>query len=236
MTHVLSVDAFTVAARKWLDDNACRRSEHERSQEWGAGSDSTAVFHDLTPEEEFALLEPAVAWQRQKLAAGFAGLSVPCEYGGQGLTRDHERAFREAEAAYDTPPATETFNVTLGMIVPTILLAGSEDQKRSMVPELLSTDYLVCQLFSEPGAGSDLASLACRAERRGDRWIINGQKVWTSGARVSRYGELIARTDRSASRHDGMTAFLVPMDAPGVEIRPIRQMTGGASFNEVFFT
>ena len=113
---------------------------------------------------------------------------------------------------------------------------GTEAQKARFLRPLRRAELLACQLFSEPGAGSDLAGLSCRAERDGDEWVVNGQKVWTSGAPHAAYGELIARTDPGAPKHKGLTAFLVPLDAPGVEIRPIRQMTGGASFSEVFFT
>jgi alkylation response protein AidB-like acyl-CoA dehydrogenase len=126
--------------------------------------------------------------------------------------------------------------VTIGLIAPTINLFGTEEQKRRYVPSFLAARELCCQLFSEPGAGSDLAVLGCRAVRDGDTWIVNGSKVWSSAAQFSEFGELIARTDPEAPKHAGMTAFIVPLDLPGIEIRPIRQMSGGSSFNEVFFT
>ena len=134
------------------------------------------------------------------------------------------------------PRKNELFSVTLELVAPTIAAFGTPAQQRELIPRLLAAEVFVCQLFSEPGAGSDLASLSLRAERRGGGWVLNGQKVWTSGARHAALGELIARTDPGQARHRGLTAFLVPMDAPGVEIRPIRQMSGGSSFNEVFFT
>jgi acyl-CoA dehydrogenase len=122
------------------------------------------------------------------------------------------------------------------MVAPTILAHGTDVTKDAYLRKLYRGDIVACQLFSEPGAGSDLASLQTRAERDGDEWILNGQKVWTSGAQYSDIGEIIARTDPDLPKHKGLTGFVVDMRAPGVEIRPLRQMTGGASFNEVFFT
>jgi len=125
--------------------------------------------------------------------------------------------------------------VTVGLIAPTVLAFGTPEQQRQFIPRFLRTTELCCQLFSEPGAGSDLASLSTRAVRDGDSWVINGQKVWTSGARFSAWGELIARSDPDVPKHAGQTAFLVPMGTPGISVVPIRQMSGGSSFNEVFF-
>jgi alkylation response protein AidB-like acyl-CoA dehydrogenase len=130
----------------------------------------------------------------------------------------------------------ETFAVTVHLVAPTIEAHGTPAQRSRFVGRFQRAEQLCCQLFSEPGAGSDLASLSTRAERDGDGWLVNGQKVWTSGAPHAAWGLLIARTDVDAPKHAGLTAFLVPMDAPGVEVRPIRQMTGGASFCEVFLT
>jgi alkylation response protein AidB-like acyl-CoA dehydrogenase len=160
----------------------------------------------------------------------------PPEFGGAGLSPAHEEAFGREEAQVAVPRKNELFSVTLELVAPTIVAFGTPAQQRELIPRLLAANLFVCQLFSEPGAGSDLASLSLRAERRGGGWVLNGQKVWTSGARHAALGELIARTDPAQARHRGLTAFLVPMDAPGVEIRPIRQMSGGSSFNEVFFT
>jgi len=158
------------------------------------------------------------------------------EHGGAGLPPEYEHAFREEEQAFRAPPTTDLVTVTLELVGPTILVHGDHHQRASFLPPILRGELLlVCQLFSEPSAGSDLASLRCRAERSEGGWLINGQKVWTSGARFADYGELIARTDPTGG-HGRLTAFLLPMDSPGVEIRSIRQMTGGASFNEVFFT
>ncbi len=201
-----------------------------------AGLGSVAVFDNLTFEQEQEQLAAAAAWQRAKLAAGYGAITWPAELGGAGLPAAYEDAFSREEAQVAVPRKNELFSVTLGLVAPTIAAFGTPAQQRELIPRLLAAELFVCQLFSEPGAGSDLASLSLRAERQGDDWLLNGQKVWTSGARHAALGELIARTDPGQARHRGLTAFLVPMDAPGVEIRPIRQMSGGSSFNEVFFT
>ncbi|MGH9154024.1 MAG: acyl-CoA dehydrogenase family protein [Acidimicrobiales bacterium] len=233
------LDAWRKQARLWLEGNAPPKATDDPDAEeetWGRGSDSVAVFHNLDADEERQLLDDAAAWQRRKLDAGYGAIDWPHALGGAGLPRDYARAFAAEEAAFDTPPSTELVSVTLGLIAPTIAAFGTPAQQAEHIPPLLRLDQFACQLFSEPGAGSDLANLACRAQRDGDEWIIDGQKVWTSGARFAAWGELIARTDPALPKHRGQTAFLVPLDAPGVEVRPIRQMTGGAAFNEVFFT
>jgi alkylation response protein AidB-like acyl-CoA dehydrogenase len=156
--------------------------------------------------------------------------------GGQDLPVAYEHVFAAEEAQFVTPVYPEIVTITLGLIAPTLAIFGSELQKATFIPQFLNVTKLVCQLFSEPGSGSDLASLSTKATRYGDQWIVNGQKVWTSGARQADLGLLIARTDITAPKHRGMTAFLLPLETPGVEIRPIRQMTGGSAFNEVFFS
>jgi alkylation response protein AidB-like acyl-CoA dehydrogenase len=219
-------------ARAWLRSHAPVRSGHDDGP---VQPGQVAVFDNLSFEEEAEQLAAAVRWQQAKLEAGFGAITWPGEYGGAGLTAAHEEAFGYEEAQVVTPRKNELFSVTVELIAPTVAAFGTPAQ-RELIPRLLAADLLVCQLFSEPGAGSDLASVALRAERRDGSWVLNGQKVWTSGARHAALGELIARTDPASARHRGLTAFLVPMDAPGVEIRPIRQMSGGQSFNEVFFT
>ena len=218
-------------AREWLRSSAPPRDSADV-----AGLGSVAVFDNLTFEQEREQLAAAAAWQRAKLAAGYGAITWPPEFGGAGLTPAYEEAFGREEAQVAVPRKNELFSVTLELVAPTIVAFGTPAQRRELIPRLLAAELFVCQLFSEPGAGSDLASLSLRAERRGGSWVLNGQKVWTSGARHAALGELIARTDPGQARHRGLTAFLVPMDAPGVEIRPIRQMSGGSSFNEVFFT
>jgi alkylation response protein AidB-like acyl-CoA dehydrogenase len=229
------LDTYRAEARRWLSSHVKLRAPSGEPQ-WGIGSDDVSVFHNLSFDQEQALLEEAMTWQQIKFDAGYAAITWPAEYGGAGLAAAYERAFSEEEAKYETPPSHETFSVTVRLIAPTIRLFGTDDQRERFVRRFLRADELCCQLFSEPGAGSDLASLGTQAVRDGDQWVINGQKVWTSGARFAPWGELIARTDPDVTKHAGLTAFILPLDLPGVEIRPIRQMSGGASFNEVFLT
>jgi alkylation response protein AidB-like acyl-CoA dehydrogenase len=218
-------------AREWLRSCAPARDSADVT-----GLGSVAVFDNLSFEQEQEQLAAAAAWQRAKLAAGYGAITWLPEFGGAGLAPAYEEAFGREEAQVAVPRKNELFSVTLELVAPTVAAFGTPAQRRELIPRLLAAELFVCQLFSEPGAGSDLASLSMRAERRDEGWVLNGQKVWTSGARHAALGELIARTDPAQARHRGLTAFLVPMDAPGVEIRPIRQMSGGSSFNEVFFT
>jgi alkylation response protein AidB-like acyl-CoA dehydrogenase len=229
-----SVEEFAKRARAWLAERL--EPAEESSAVWGQGSDDVSVFHRLSFDEEKTLLDRLMSWQQEKFDAGFGAISWPVEYGGAGLSAEHERAYRVVEADFKVPGGHETFAVTTALIAPTVRLFGTESQRERFVRRFLRAEELCCQLFSEPGAGSDLAGLATSAVRDGEGWVINGQKVWSSGAQFSGWGELIARSDPEVAKHAGMTAFLVPMDAPGVEVRPIRQMSGGSSFNEVFFT
>ncbi len=153
-----------------------------------------------------------------------------------GLTKDHEKVFNRLESEYVTPGGHETHSVTIGLMAPTIRLLGTDQQKADWVDSWARCETLCCQLFSEPGAGSDLASVAMKADRDGDEWVLNGQKVWSSGAQFSEWGMAVCRSDSDLPKHKGITVFVLPMDAPGVEIRQIRQMSGGTSFNEVFFS
>jgi alkylation response protein AidB-like acyl-CoA dehydrogenase len=227
---------YVARARVWLASRLEPRThpDDEDDLTWGTGSDDVSVFHDLSVEDERALLRRAMHWQQEKCDAGYGAITWAPEYGGAGLPPDYEQRFREVEAAYLTPPLHETFSVTVKLMAPTIRLFGSDAQRHRFVRRFVRAEELCCQLFSEPGAGSDLAGLGTRAVPDGDEWIVDGQKVWSSGALFSEWGLLIARTDPSVPKHEGMTAFVVPLDLPGVEIRPIRQMSGGSSFNEVF--
>jgi alkylation response protein AidB-like acyl-CoA dehydrogenase len=228
------VAEFTAEAVEWL---AARLPPRRRpGGAWGEGPFDVSVFHNVPSDEERALIGRAAAWQCTKAERGYHAISWPEEWGGLGLSRAHERAFAAAEAGFEIPAGHEVLSVTIRLIAPTVARHGTEEQQHEFVGPFLRADRLCCQLFSEPGAGSDLASLACRAERQGDTWVVNGQKVWSSGAAYADYGEIICRTDRDRPKHQGMTAFIVPMDTPGVEVRPTRQMSGGASFNEVFLT
>ena len=231
-----TIEEFTDRAADWLDTHAevARRQTDNGDVVWGEGEFSVAVFHSMSFDEERALLARAQAWTMLKATQGYHAITSPVEYGGLGLSRAHARAFARLESQYQTPVSHESHSVTTRLIAPTIAIYGSDEQKADLVGRFLAARELCCQLFSEPNAGSDLASLACRAVRDGDEWVINGQKVWSSGAQFSMWGELIARHDPDVVKHKGMTAFIIPMDLPGIEVRPIKQMSGGSSFNEVF--
>jgi len=190
----------------------------------------------MSDADEAELLRDTMAWQRTKFDAGYGAITWPVEHGGAGLPAEYDQAFAEEESKYETPMGHETFNVTSRLVAPTVRMFGTAEQKERFVRRFLRTEELCCQLFSEPSAGSDLAGLSTRAVRDGDEWVVNGQKVWSSGARFAAWGQIICRTDVDVKKHAGLTAFLVPMDAPGIEVRPIKQMSGGSSFNEVFFT
>ena len=232
----ISVEAFTRQAAAWLEEHGePAPADFDDAVPSGEGEFSVAVFHALDFDEERELLEDAKRWQQLKAGAGYHAVTGSPEFGGLGLSKAHARAFAALERHYRVPPAHESFSVTTRLIAPTVELYGTPEQRERFVASFLAAEMLCCQLFSEPGAGSDLAALGCRAERDGDEWVINGQKVWSSGAQFCEWGELIARSDVDVPKHKGMTAFLVPMDAPGVEVRPIKQMSGGTSFNEVFF-
>ena len=234
--HMISVDEFSAKASAWLEANAepLPASDGE-ADEWGRGEFNVSVFHALSFDEESALLDELRTWQQTKATEGYHAITWPEEFGGLGLSKAHQRAFKLLERHYVLPTSHETFSVTTGLIAPTINVFGTPEQKARWIPQFLTTESFCAQLFSEPQAGSDLAGLGCRAVRDGDEWIINGQKVWSSGAGFSTWGELIARTDIDAPKHKGMSAFIIPMDLEGMEIRPIKQMSGGSSFNEVFF-
>jgi alkylation response protein AidB-like acyl-CoA dehydrogenase len=234
---VVPLDVFVSEAKAWLDDHAEKLSDDEAEEfVWNKGEFNVAVFHSLSPDDERALLERLKEWTQLKAERGYHAVSAPREYGGLGLPGEYARAFAELEAGYVRPASHETHSVTTRLIAPTIMAFGDDAQRGQLVGRFFAAEELCCQLFSEPGAGSDLGGLGCRAVRDGDEWIVNGQKVWSSGARFAEWGELIARSDPDVAKHQGLTAFVLPMDLPGIEVRPIKQMSGGASFNEVFFT
>ena len=232
------LDAFVEQASAWLRQNApprCRQ-EGERPRVWGGGDFSVAVFHNLSFDEEKQVLNDLVAWNARKQPLGYHAVDWPVEFGGLGLSKAHALAFNRLERDYETPASHELFAVTKRLVAPTIAHFGTVEQRARFVGPLLATEILCCQLFSEPGAGSDLAGLGCRAVRDSAEWIVNGQKVWSSGAQFAGWGLLIARSDPDVVKHSGMTAFMFPLDHPGVEVRPIKQMSGGSSFNEVFIS
>jgi alkylation response protein AidB-like acyl-CoA dehydrogenase len=183
-------------------------------------------------DDEHATVARARAFQRALADAGLAALTYPTEVGGAGLDGEHQKVFDEEASAFELP--SRQFVIGLGMCAPTLLEFGTADQQRRYLPALLRADTIWCQLFSEPGAGSDVASLQTRAERDGDEWVVNGQKVWTSGAHYCDYGLLLARTNPDVPKHRGISMLVVDMRLPGITARPLRQIDGHAHFNEVF--
>jgi len=176
----------------------------------------------------------ARAWSRKLHDAGYAGLTWPKEYGGAGAPLSHYAIFLEEAAVAEAPSHLGV--IGLGMAGPTIVAHGTEEQKRRYLRRILSAEEIWCQGFSEPGAGSDLAGVRTRADRRGDAYVVNGQKVWSSFAHIADRCLLLARSDPGSERHAGLTYLLVDMHSPGIEVRPLRQLTGTAEFNEIFFT
>ncbi len=223
------------------DDTAEQAEFRARVQVWHDRHATVRSYHDLwrvplyvdeaRAEESF---ENGRTWQRTLFEHGWAGLTWPRAYGGGGGEPWQARIFAEVAAGYEEWPGF--IGATIAMLGPTLLRHGTEDQKRRFVPGLLSGELAFCQLFSEPGAGSDLAGLATRAERDGDQFVVNGQKVWNSQAQFCDWGFLLVRTDPDAPKHRGVTFLLVEMASPGIETRPLVQMNGAAHFNEVFFT
>jgi len=228
------VTEFARQAREFLDAHATRAEQAEFR--WGQGEDTVAYFNADPPDVKDVKLLAAKDWQRTRYENGFGWISGPPAYGGQGLTPVHELIYNNMESEYDVPDTGTLSVIGLGMIGPTILAHGQQAIKDRYLPALYRGDIIACQLFSEPGAGSDLAGLQTRAVADGGEWVLEGQKVWTSIARQSQIGMALCRTDVNAPKHKGITAFLVDMSAPGVDVRPLRQMTGGSDFNEVFLT
>jgi|TARA_R110002049_G_scaffold4794_11_gene33912 alkylation response protein AidB-like acyl-CoA dehydrogenase len=179
-------------------------------------------------------LARAKAWQKTKAEGGFAQITWPKEMGGRGGTVMQQVIWGQEEAKFDAP--TGPFAIGLGMCIPTVIAFGSDEHKQRYVQPALKGEEIWCQLFSEPAAGSDVAGLKTKAVKDGDEWVINGQKVWTSGAHYSDFGILLVRTDPNVPKHKGLTMFIVDMKQPGVDVRPIHQASGGSEFNEVYFT
>ena len=180
------------------------------------------------------IVEVGKAWQKKKADGGWACLHWPKEYGGRGATPIERVIWQQEEGVYGK--LTQPFQIGEGMCGPTVMAYGSEEHKRHYLPKLASGEQIWCQLFSEPAGGSDVAGLRTRAEKKGDNWIVNGQKIWTSGAHYSDYGLLITRTDPNVPKHKGLTMFFLDMKSKGVEVRPIKQANGMQEFNEVYFT
>jgi alkylation response protein AidB-like acyl-CoA dehydrogenase len=173
-------------------------------------------------------------WQKRKYDAGWACIRWPKEFGGRDASAIEQVIWNQEESKFDVPGAV--FLIGQGMAAPTLMTWGAEEHKQRFLPKLASGEEIWCQLFSEPAGGSDLAALRTKAEKDGDDWVINGQKIWTSGAHFADYGILVVRTDPNVPKHNGLSYFFLDMKSPGVEIKPIKQISGGANFNEVYFT
>lgn len=215
---------FRAQARRWLQQHAPRHLESELRQ---------SMFGELQLES-VDTLTASRAWQKQKALDGWACPHWPREYGGRGATPIQRVIWQQEEGVYAL--LSGVFLIGHGMCGPTLLAYATEEQKRRYLPPLASGEEIWCQLFSEPAAGSDLAGLVTRARRAGGDWVVNGQKIWTSGAQRSDYGILVTRTDPTVPKHRGLTMFFLDMRSPGVQIRPIKQANGQSAFNEVYFT
>ena len=210
--------SFREEVRAFLDRNAERKKD--------IGASEQVIEFDIGR---------ARAWQATKAAAGFAGITLPKKFGGRGGTPIQQVIFSQEELDYYVPRGM-VFVVSLNICIPTLIAFASSDRLERHVQPALRGEEIWCQLFSEPAAGSDLAGLRTRAERHGDDWLINGQKIWTSGAQHADFGLIITRTDPAVPKHAGLTAFYLDMKLPGITVRPIKQMSGESHFNEVFFT
>jgi alkylation response protein AidB-like acyl-CoA dehydrogenase len=229
----VTLDQFEAAVRDFLAARRPRRGVE--SADWGVGEERLALFHETTDEQERAEAEAALAWQRERWTNGFGWITGPVEHGGAGLPVEYDRRYREIEAEFDVPDMSP-LRIGLGTVSHALLHAGTPKQIAAHSVPLHRGDAIGCQLFSEPEAGSDLAGVRTRGVREGDRWRVDGQKVWTSNGTFADLGLALIRTDPDAPKHRGLTMFLVPMNRPGIEVRPLRQMTGGASFCEVFLS
>ena len=214
--------AFRAECRTWLEANA------EPRQPGDANPD---MLGERTTDET---VKEAQAWQKKKAEAGWTCITWPKAFGGRGGSSMQSVIWNQEEAKFRTPP--NIFGIGLGMCGPTILTHGTDAQKERWIPDMITGDQIWCQLFSEPSAGSDLAGLRSTAVKDGDDWVVNGQKIWTTGAHFCDWGILVVRTDPNVAKHSGLTFYVVDMHAPGVEIRPITQINKGQGFNEVFFT
>ena len=213
---MITVEEFAQEAKQWLAEN-----KHLAPRDYGA----------ICPPD---MVNEGLAWQKHLYASGKAGIHWPVEFGGQGLTAAHQAQWLYECALVGVPGVLNM--VGLVLTGGAVQKFGTPEQQAKHLNATLRADHVWCQLFSEPGAGSDLGSLSTKAERDGDRFIINGQKVWCSGGRYSNWGILMARTNPDAPKHEGISFFLLDMSLPGIEIRPLKQMTGEAEFDEVFFT
>lgn len=217
--------AFRAEVRAFLDAHATLRHGTDRT---------TLLSTDTSLEAELHHIAGCRDWQRTLFDNGWAGITWPRAVGGRGGTQQEAKIFAQEELQYEV--TNNALSIGLQMVGPTLLEHADEEQQQRFLPPMLRGEHLWCQLFSEPGAGSDLAGLTTRAELDGDEYVVNGQKVWTSSAHVADWGMMLARTDWDVPKHRGISYFLVDMRSPGIEVRPLRQSTGFAHFNEVFLT
>ncbi|SOD74678.1 alkylation response protein AidB-like acyl-CoA dehydrogenase [Jatrophihabitans sp. GAS493] len=227
----IDLETFCQQAEEFISAHYPRRSAR-------AGSEhaAVAVIPERSAAQEAAELPEAIQWRKTTFDAGFGWIDGPAEFGGRGLPPSYADAYRQLERRYAVPDEGYT-RFSVGILCPTLLAHGGPELNGRYLRALRRADIVSCQLFSEPDAGSDLASVRTRAGRdgeSGDSWRINGQKVWTSGAHYSEVGMLLARTEPGSRRNAGLSVFMIEMDQPGVEVRPIQQLTGGKSFSEVF--
>ena len=222
-----------------FDDTPDEAAFRAEARAWIGANKPTDEIAALAPDETGGMpaagdiLKAAKSWQKKKADGGWACIAWPKEYGGRSATPIQRVIWDQEEGAF--AQLNSPFQIGQGMCAPTMMVYASEEQKKRYVPPLASGEEIWCQLFSEPAAGSDLAGLRTKAEKRGDDWVINGQKIWTTGAHFADYGILITRTDPNVPKHKGLTMFFIDMKAPGVEVRPIKQASGSSGFNEVYF-
>ncbi len=214
--------AFRAKVRAWLEANATRRVE---------GENASSILSMEGADAE--LIARSKAWQAKKAAQGYAAISWPKEYGGMGGTPMQNVIYSQEEAQFEV--SSDLFILGLGLAMPTLMVMGSNAQKERFIKPALYGEEIWCQLFSEPGAGSDLAGVRTRAEKDGDEWVVNGQKIWTTLGHIADWGILVARTDPNKPKHKGLSFFLLDMKTPGITVKQIKQISGASSFNEVFF-
>jgi alkylation response protein AidB-like acyl-CoA dehydrogenase len=213
-------EAFRREFRTWLQANLPPRGEHrEEGSEFGAEDDASWQYH--------------LAWHKKMHAGGWVGISWPREYGGRGATLEQQVVYGEELGRAHAPALVNMLGISL--VGPTLIHWGTEEQKKRYIPRILAADEIWCQGYSEPNSGSDVASLQTRAVEEGDDFVVNGQKVWTSGAHHADWCILLVRTDAEAPKHKGISYVLVDMKSPGITVRPLVQITGERGFNEVFF-
>jgi alkylation response protein AidB-like acyl-CoA dehydrogenase len=210
---------FRAEVRAWLTANAERR-------------EPGMVFKSKYGSDD--LVGQAKIWQAKKHEAGFSGITMPKKFGGRGGSAMEQVIYNQEEAEFVAPRGV--YEIGLGMCIPTMLTYATDAQKSRYAPPALKGEEVWCQLFSEPSAGSDVAGLRTRSTRDGDDWVINGQKIWTSGAHFCDYGIIVTRSDPNAPKHKGLTFFFLDMKSPGIEVKRIKQISGTSNFNEVFFT